>query len=135
MTLIRWAPFEEMDRIFSQLGGGNANFRVGFDLAADVYEEDNNVVAEMHIPGIDPKKLNIEIDGEFLKISGSREDKKEEKRKNYFSREIKYGSFERVIALPKKVISDETKAVYLDGTLKIEMPVEQISKVKKITVH
>ncbi|QQG34883.1 MAG: Hsp20/alpha crystallin family protein [Deltaproteobacteria bacterium] len=134
MTLVRWSPFEEMDKVFRRLGD-NSFKKLGFDLAVDVYEDNDQVIAEMHIAGIDPKKIDVEVDGELLKISGMREVKKEYEHKNYFHREIVYGDFERIIALPKKVLSEGTKASYSNGVLKVNMPIENILKKKKITVN
>ena len=122
-----------MEKLLEHMGDFSRS-KIGFDLAVDVYEKEEKIFAEMHIPGIDPKKLDIEVDGELLKISGVREEKKEQNEKNFFSREIKYGSFERTVVLPKKVISDQTQASYAEGTLVVSMPIESISKRKKITV-
>lgn len=133
MSLIRWAPLDDVERLFGHLGE-LSHARVGFDLAVDVYEEEGHVIAEMHIPGVDAKKLDIEVDGELLKISGAREEKKEQKQKNFFSREIKHGSFERVITLPKKVLSENTRASYVDGILKVSMPIANVPKRKKVVV-
>lgn len=133
MTLMRWEPFDDLDRIFGSFAELSRS-KFSFDLAVDVYEQNKQVIAEMHIPGIDPKKIDIEIDGKLLRISGNREESKEHKDKNYYSREIKHGSFERVITLPKEVTTEHTKATYHQGTLRIEMPIAHASERKKITV-
>ena len=133
MSLVSWSPFEGMERFLGQFGE-LPHSRVGFDLAVDVYEENNQVIAEMNISGIDPKKLDVEIDARILKISGIREFKKEQKQTDFYRREIRYGSFERVVTLPKKVASEGTEANYKDGILCVSMPIEMGSKRKKIAV-
>ena len=133
MSLVRWAPFDEMERLFGHFGD-LASRRISFDLAVDVSEDGNQVTTEMHVPGIDPKQIEIEVDGEMLRVSGHREEKTEKSKKNFFSREIRYGSFERIIPLPKRVVSDQAKATYHDGILTVTIPIETVAKRRKINV-
>jgi HSP20 family protein len=135
MAIIRWEPFHEMNRFFDDDFFPVPNmFRAGWDLAVDVYEEGGSVVAEMNLPGIDPDNIEVTVEDDFLKISGSREEKKEEKNKEYFSREIKRGSFERVVRLPATVKGDVAEAEYCDGVLRVVVPKKEEAKPKKISV-
>src|SRR3989338_9486312 len=107
MALIKWEPFNEIDRFFE-------NFpplaKVGWDLAVDVYEKDNTLVAEMNLPGIDPEKISISVEDGYLRVAGSREESKEEKKKHFYSKEIRRGSFERVVRLPSVVQKDKVRS-------------------------
>lgn len=110
MQLISWEPFRGLERMFEE------------DLAVDVYEEGNTVVAEMALPGIDPDQLNVSVQEGYLRVSGSREELKEEKKKNYYRKEIKRGSFERLAHLPVEVQAEKAVATYKDGVLKVAFP-------------
>lgn len=90
--------------------------------AMDIYETDTDVIAEINLPDIDPEKIDISVENSFLKIHGDTEEKKEEKRRGYFKKEIRRGSFERMIKLPATVKEDEIDAVYEKGILKITIP-------------
>lgn len=128
MALIKWDPFREVDRFFDDDFFpmlGREMKRVGWDLAVDVYEDDGNVVVEANVPGIDPEDVDVEVEDNIVSISGSREETKEEKEKNYTRKEIKRGSFKRVVRLPADVKSDEAQAEYEDGVLKITIPREK----------
>ena len=134
MPLIRWEPFEEMKSLFDSLIEGSPT-KIGWDLAVDVYEDGNNVIAELNAPGIDPQKVDISVEHGYLKISGSREHTEEKKGKNYYSKEIRRGSFSRRVHLPSEVSSDGTTASYKNGVLRVTMPkVKGTSKQKKIQV-
>lgn len=138
MALIRWQPFNEMDRFFDDdffsdffSRGIQSGMRsIGFDLAVDVYEDRGNIVAEMNLPGIDPENVHVEVEDNYLRISGSREEKTENKDRNYYSREIKRGSFERTVALPSLVKANKAEARYEDGVLKVVIPKEKEEKKK-----
>lgn len=131
MSLIKWTPmldpFNEFDRFFD--GGHGA-----FAPAVDVWEDENNVYAETPLPGIDPDKVDISIENDVLTIEGSEEKKSEVEEKNYYRKEVRHGSFHRSVALPSSVKSDEAKAEYVSGVLKISVPKEERAKPKKVKI-
>ena len=94
----------------------------GWDLAIDVCEDDKNIYVSMNLPGIKPDEIDIEAEGNYLRISGTREQEKENKGKDYYSKEIKRGSFERIVTLPSSVDVDKSKAEIKDGVLNITLP-------------
>jgi HSP20 family protein len=124
MSLIKWEPFDEFDRMFKDFGllAHSQGNRIGLDLAVDVYEDGKNLVAEMNLPGLNGDDIDVEIDNNHLRISGKREEVQEKKEKNHYTKEIRRGSFERVVALPNKVSNDKVVAEYDKGVLKIIMP-------------
>jgi HSP20 family protein len=98
----------------------------------DVYETDKEIVAEIEVPGIDPKNIDIEVGETSLKIEASKEESKEEKKRGYFRKELSTGYYKRVIPLPNEVVKEKANASYSDGILKIVMPkIKQIGKEKK----
>lgn len=135
MSLIKWSPmlepFGDFDRWFDAPGWGNLS---NFAPAVDVWEDDNNVYVETPLPGIDAEKINIAIENDVLTIEGGQEKKSEVDEKNYYRREVRYGSFHRAVALPAAVKGDEAKAEYADGVLKISIPKEEHAKPKKVKV-
>lgn len=123
MALIRWEPMADIERVFGDMlpgfGGGTS---MGWDTAVDVYERDNNIMAEMHLSGVDPSKLDVSVKDNALHVSGSREETKEEKGKHYYRKEIVRGAFSRVIPLPAVVDDMRAQAKYRDGVLMIALP-------------
>lgn len=128
MTLIKWEPFRDVGRILEEFPSFPKLEKFGWDLAVDVYEKDNNIIAEMNLPGIDPDQINITVEDNYLRISGAREESREEQNKRYYSKEIKRGSFERLIHLSDPVQKDKVKAEYKNGELTITLPKIAISK-------
>lgn len=135
MALIKWTPmldpFNEMDRFLDGFSGGLSSFAP----AVDVWENENNVFVETPLPGIDPEKVNISIENDVLTIEGSAEKKNEVDEKNYYRKEVRYGSFHRAVALPAAVRSDAAKAEYAGGVLKVTVPKEERVKPKKVKVQ
>ena len=135
MALIKWEPFGDMDRFFDEVPSFPAASKFGFDLALDVFEKDGNVIAQMNLPGIDPQKIDVSIEDNLLRVAGSREESKEEKDKQYYSKEIRRGSFERVVRLPAAVARDKATANFKNGELTITMPKLTEKEVGKVQVQ
>ncbi len=122
MAIVKWEPFDDFDRWFFNDMVPQVRSKVGWDLAADMYEQDSAIVVEMHVPGIQADKVHIAVKDGYLHIAGSREEEKETNGKHYFAKEIKRGGFERVIRVPGDVDKKHVKAEYKGGILKITMP-------------
>lgn len=105
------------------------------DIATDVTEDNDNIIVEMYLPGIEPDHVTINVENHYLHVSGSREEKKEKKERHFYRKEIKYGSFERVIPLPCVIDEKNTKAEYEDGILKIVLPKNGKPITEKIKIH
>lgn len=133
MPLTRITGLHDIDHFFSDVF--EKNFKGQWcDLALDLYQENNQLVAEMAIAGLDPEHTHVSVVDDILRISGSREEKEEKKGKNFYSKEIRRGSFERSIRLPAQVSAQDTKASYKKGILKVFMPLKKSSEEKRIPV-
>ena len=124
-------PVRDFDRFF----GEDALSFGEFLPALGIYQDKDNVVAKLALPGVDPKKVDITIENDVLTVSGSTEEKEEVKREDYYHREVRTGSFSRSVVLPMAVKGDNTQAKYDKGVLVITMPKEESVKPKKIAVH
>ena len=82
----------------------------------------------MQAAGVDPDKIDITLEDNYLKISGVREEKKEEKGKNYYTKQISRGSFQKVVPLEYEVEEDKIEAEMENGVLKIEMPIKNFKE-------
>lgn len=139
MSLIKWSPFlsdnyfDDMDKMISEfmsISRGNK----GFIPAVDMYEDNDNVVVETQLAGIDLEKIDISIENDVLCIKGEGEKKTEVEEKNYYRKEIRRGNFYRSIPLPTRVDGDKASAVAEDGILKIYIPKASEAKPKSIKI-
>lgn len=133
MAIVKWEPFGEFDRFFDDFPiRGFKN--MGRDMAVDLYEEGDTIIAEMNISGVDPEKLDVTVENEYLRIAGSRDEEKEHRNKQFYSKEISRGSFERIVRIPETVNEDAVEAEYKDGILKVTMPKEGGKKKEKVKI-
>ena len=134
MDLIKWEPFNELDQFFGDRFMSSFP-KFGSDLSVDVYEEKGNVIAKMNLPGIMEDELDISIEDDVLTITGRREEEQETEEKDYYSKEIRRGSFTRSVRLPKVVNASKAKAEYKKGVLSIAIPVVAGAKNKAVKVE
>jgi len=136
MQLIPWKPLFDLDKFFNDDDWLLPAFsRLDFvKPAIDIKETDKEIIAEVETPGFDPEKLEVEVEEGVLRVKGSMDEKKEEKEKNYWRREIRKGSFERTIKLPVAVKEDAVEATYEKGILKIVMPKLETKPVSKVKI-
>jgi len=124
MSLIPWKPFSDLDKFFNDDDWLLPVFP-RTDLtkpAMDIKETDKEIIAEVEVPGFDPKKIDVSVENGVLRVSGQLDEKKEEKEKGYWRKEIRKGSFERMVRLPVAIKEDAVEATYEKGVLKIVMP-------------
>ncbi len=81
-------------------------------------------VVRAEMPGIDPEKdVDVSVTNGVLHIRAQREEKSEEKSKDGYRSEFRYGSFTRDIPLPDGIKDDDVTASYRDGVLEVRAPV------------
>jgi HSP20 family protein len=89
---------------------------------------------EVLLPGVDPKNVNIQVQGNTLTISGERSNTRETKQADFLQREISYGSFTRTLVLPEGVDRDKISAEYRNGMLEITAPIANSALPKKVEI-
>ena len=137
MSLIKWAPFfsdDEMDKAFGEFLPAVRGDQFGFTPAVDMYEDQNNIIVETQLAGIDPEKVDISVENNVLCLKGESEKKSEVDDKNYYRKEIRRGSFYRSVPLPAHVIGEKAVAEADGGVLKIIIPKAQEVKPKTIKI-
>lgn len=143
-VLTRWEPFRElstlqerMNRLFNDQFGkvDEENLSAAaFMPPVDIYEDENGLQLKLEVPGVEEKDIDIRIENNLLTVRGERKFEKEEKEQNFHRIERRYGSFFRSFQLPTTVNSEEVRAEYVNGVLKIDLAKRAEAKPKQIKV-
>jgi HSP20 family protein len=120
----------QMDELFGDVfdrAGVTTRRRHGFTPAVDVYYMDDppRAVVKAELAGIDPESIGLEIQGRELVLAGHRQSATDDASRVYQQLEIEHGPFRRVIELGVDVVPDEARAIYEDGMLRIELPLQR----------
>jgi HSP20 family protein len=96
--------------------------------------EGKKFMCRVALPGVDPKDVNIQVQGNMLSISGERSMKEERNEADFVYREMMYGSFERDIPLPEGVDTNKLDAEYRSGILEISAPIAAAALPRRIQI-
>jgi HSP20 family protein len=92
-------------------------------IRVEEFVEGNTLVIRAEAPGLDPDKdIDVSVVDGALQIRAERKEEKEEKGKDSYRSEFRYGSFLRTLPLPPDVKVDDIKASYKDGVLEVRTP-------------
>src|SRR5512142_3304085 len=94
----------------------------------DLYTTDNGLVIKVELAGMRSEHLEITVEGNRLRISGNRPDGCRSANAHFLVMEINYGPFESVLELPAGYDLSLAKAAYLNGFLRIDVPMVQRSQ-------
>jgi len=138
-----WWPVEglrrEIDRLFDDFGMGSwsSPFRrsiFGIEPfwrhelswtgapAVDITESDKAYEVTAELPGMDEKDITVKVVNGYLTIEGEKQEEKEEKKKDYYLHERRFGSFERSFRVPEGVDADKIEASFKKGVLTLVLP-------------
>lgn len=99
----------------------------------DIYVTDGALVIKVELAGMKSENLEINVEGNRLRITGSRPDGCRAPKCSFQVMEINYGPFESLIQIPPGYDLGLAKAAYLNGFLRIDVPVAD-SKIKSTKV-
>jgi len=124
-----WHMGQDIDRMFGGLlgdwTGGMNVFNGGggsFMPTVDVKETAKEIRVTAELPGLEEKDIQVSLFGSSLSIKGEKREEHEEEKGDVYRCERQYGSFERVIQLPSEVETDQVKASFKKGVLRIALP-------------
>lgn len=148
-TLVRWTPMEELvprsflgrfwdwdfEDAFESLMETKGLEKYHWAPKVESYRKNGSYVIKADLPGVEAKDIQVTLENGCLTIKGERKMDKEVKEKNVDRREVFYGSFERSMAVPEGLKTEQIKAKYHEGVLEITVPVEEKLLPKKIEVE
>jgi HSP20 family protein len=150
-----WQPFDvlrnQVDRLFHDFQTGflrAPSFRplpdtesfwrrdLGFSVtpAIDIVEKDTAFEVTAELPGLDAKDIEVQLSNGMLTIKGEKQEEKEEKTKDRYVSERRYGSFRRTLQVPSSVDADKIEAAYKSGVLTISLPKSPEAQKKEKTI-
>ncbi len=129
MNLAKWDNFDDnfatLPTIFEDFFGRNnfgKNLSVGINVpAVNIKEEDDKFVVTLAVPGLKKEDCKIKIENGMLTISSSKKDERKEEKGKYSRYEYNYNSFSRSFSVPDNVSTEDVKAKYENGELRVEL--------------
>jgi HSP20 family protein len=148
MAIITWQPLRElntlrqqMDSLFNDLlysqhgltlqpGNGSTSWAPAIELQ----ETDTDIILKAEIPGVEAKDLDVQVSQESVLMTGEHQEEKRTQEQGFFRSELRYGQFQRMIALPVLIQNDQVKAEFKDGILTLTLPKVEDVRQKMVKV-
>jgi len=139
-SVLDWRPFEglrnQVDRLFREFETGFLQSPLYRDVdnfwrrdlslpvtpAMDIVDKDNAFEITAELPGLDAKNIELSLSDNVLTVKGEKNEEKEEKTKDRYVSERRYGSFRRSVQLPAGVDAGKIEANYKSGILTVTLP-------------
>lgn len=103
--------------------------------AVNICEEEDAFKLTLAVPGMKKSDFEIDVDGNQLTISCSKEEEQSEKEARYTRKEYSYQSFERTFTLPDEINRERIDASYDNGVLYVMLPKKEEAKRQQVSKH
>ncbi|MBO0812841.1 MAG: Hsp20 family protein [Microlunatus sp.] len=128
--LMRTDPFHELDRLTQQLLGTSTHPTV---MPLDAWRDGDTFRLEFDLPGVDQNSISLDVERNALTIRAERP--VVESSGEQLAAERPRGVFSRQLILGDNLDLDKITAVYQDGVLRLEIPVAEAAKPRKIPIQ
>ena len=147
MAVRRYEPWSvvsqlqnDINRVFGNLNDGDGSSATSeWSPAVDVREYSDRFQLLLDVPGVEPKEVDITLDGGVLTVSGNRSEEKsvgsnvsEQPQQQRIERRL--GRFHRRFILPDTADAENVNAFGRNGVLEIVIPKQPKAQPRRITV-
>lgn len=122
-------PFEEADRMLSSFGG---RWRGGI-MPLDAYEKNGVYTLRFDLPGVDPDKVDLTVEGQTLTVTAETP-QDEDEGVTWLLRERPAGSHRREVRLGERLDPGAIEANFDNGVLTVTVPLRDEAKPHKVSI-
>ena len=143
MSLVRYEPWvgvrqlqDDINRLFSGLSTGDSSGATADWVPnVDINEFEDKFQLYVDLPGVDPKDVDISVQGDELALSGKVMAEAEAEGESWHRRERPAGEFARKLQLPFRADANGVRANYSNGVLRLTIPRSEEEKPKRIAIE
>ena len=123
-------PTRELANIDKQLYGKHAQNL----MKTDVHENEEDYEMDMDLPGFKKDQIKINLEDGYLTISAAKEHDSEQKKHGKVIRQERYsGAMQRSFYVGDGVKTEDVKAKFEDGVLKLNIPKRELKQLPSNT--
>ncbi len=124
-------PLSGLNQLFREINNAPRTSSVP---KINILRNNDSIAVTAEIPGVDPKEINVTVQGDKVTISGEMAKRVKKEGDVYHRCERPSGKFNRELTLPFRVDSDNISAESKNGILNIFLRAAEDAKPKKISV-
>ena len=127
--LMQTDPLRDLDRLTQQVFGTSARPVV---MPMDAWREGDKFVVEFDVPGMNPDSLDLDVERNVVTVRAERPRLDEDRQ--MIAAERTRGVFSRQVFLGDALDTARIEAHYVDGVLRLTIPVAEQAKPRKIAI-
>ena len=146
MAIIKWSPAREIaslqqginrlfEDVFSQPGSYDTDTMGAWRPPVDIVDTNAAILIFVELPGVEKDDVAIEVKDNVLSIQGERVVDSRIGNGSYYRSERVFGKFGRSFALPAMIRSDDIKASFKHGVLRITIPKHEEEKPRQVSIN
>jgi HSP20 family protein len=132
MSVLRYDPFRDFERLSEQLFGGSGR-GAPRSFPMDAYRRGEAFHVELDLPGVDPDSIDLTVEQNTLTVRAERRFEPQEGDELIVS-ERPQGTFSRQLMLSNSLDSERLGAEYVNGVLRLTIPVAEQAKPRRIQI-
>ncbi len=134
MSVLRFDPFRDVDRLSEQLlGVPVGSRRAPRFMPMDLFKSGDHYVLLADLPGVDPGSVDVSVDNGTLTIRAERSGRGDDA-VEWIASERFAGSYMRQLSLGDGINAADIAATYENGVLSVSIPLAEKAKPRRIEV-
>lgn len=125
MMIPRRNDFDFLDELFQDPFFNRHENKV---MKTDIKENENEYSIIVDLPGFDKNNIKIEVEDGYLTIQASMNEENNEENGKFVRRERYFGECSRSFYVGEAIETEDIKAVFKNGTLKLSIPKKETRK-------
>ncbi|GAB3004435.1 Hsp20/alpha crystallin family protein [Amycolatopsis acidiphila] len=130
MTLMRFDPFRELDRLSEQVMGGSRALRT---MPMEAFRRGDEFFVALDLPGVDPADVDLTVERNVVSIRATRRPARGEGDELIVD-ERPTGEFSRQLFLGDNLDPSRLEAGFERGVLTLRVPVSEASKPRRVEI-
>jgi HSP20 family protein len=130
-VLMRTDPFRDFDRLTQQVFGTPSRPAA---MPIDSYRTGDTFIVEFDLPGVSGDSIDLTVERNVLTVHATRQRTQGDQTEMLVA-ERPFGTFSRQLFLGETLDSERIVASYTDGVLRLEIPVAEQAKPRKVDIQ
>ena len=132
--LLRTDPFRDLDRFTQQLWGTEGTLARPSVMPMDAWRESDTFHVEFDLPGVSLEAIDLDVERNVVTVKAERPAREEHDGVEPLAAERPRGVFSRQLVLGDNLDTEHITASYQAGVLRLDIPVAEAAKPRKIPV-
>jgi HSP20 family protein len=131
--LMRTDPFRELDRLTQQVFGSQGTVARPAIMPMDAWRSEDKFLVEFDLPGVKAESIDIDVERNVVTVKAERP-LLEDNNTELIAAERPRGIFSRQLVLGDNLDTENIAAHYEGGVLRLEVPVAERAKPRKVSI-